>query len=215
MKNLIYLFSVIILLTSCGGGNENNNNISEAIKNDSPIKSGKSEITLEGIKLPSKLTLDSTSLILNGAGVRNKFHLKVYVAALYLPSKNSNPVDIINKDEPQAVVLHITSILMTSGNMSKYISEGFFRSTGGKVAPIQKQIDLALTIFNSEPVSKNDKFEMFYIPEERGVKSYKNGKFLSFIPGGLEFKKAMFGIWLSNDPVDEDLKTGILGLEIK
>lgn len=214
MKKLIYLFSIIGLLTSCGSENKNNNMDSAEIQ-DSPVKGGKSSLTVEGVPIPDKLTLDSTSLILNGTGVRNKFHLKVYVAALYLPSKNNNPEEIINRDEPQAVVLHITSILMTSGNMSKYIIEGFSRSTGGNTAPIQKQIDLALTIFNSEPVSKYDKFEMFYLPEEGGVKAYKNGKFLSFIPGGVEFKKAMFGIWLSNDPVDEDLKKGILGLEIK
>ncbi len=205
---------MIALLTSCGSENKNTNVDSAQIL-DSPIKGGKSSLTVEGVQIPDKLTLDSTSLILNGTGVRNKFHLKVYVAALYLPAKNNNPEDIINKDEAQAVVLHITSILMTSGNMSKYITEGFSRSTGGKTAPIQSQIDLALSIFNSEPVSKFDKFEMFYLPEERGVKAFKNGKFLSFIPGGVEFKKAMFGIWLSNDPVDEDLKTGILGLEVK
>lgn len=212
MKKITYLFFIVCLLTSCGGENVNNTDDTAIVK-DGPVKSGKTSLTMEGVAIPDKLTLDSTSLILNGVGVRNKFHLKVYVAALYLPSKNNSPEEIINKDEPQAIVLHITSILMTSGNMSKYIIEGFSRSTGGKTASIQPQIDLALTIFNSEPVSKFDKFEMFYLPEERGVKAFKNGKFLSFIPGGVEFKKAMFGIWLSNDPVDADLKTGILGLE--
>lgn len=214
MKKVIFFFAVILFFSSCGGEKQNDS-IDQVLLNDGPIKRGKPSLTVENVTIPDKLMLDSTSLILNGTGIRNKFHLKVYVAALYLPSKNSNPQEIIDKDEPQAVVLHITSILMTSNNMSKYITEGFFRSTGGKTAPIQKQIDLALTIFNSEPVSKYDKFEMFYLPEERGVKAYKNGKFLSFIPGGVEFKKAMFGIWLSKDPVDEDLKTGILGLEVK
>lgn len=218
MKKTLLLFSVIILFNACGSKNENNTDSTLPDKTevlDGPKQGAKSGLTLENVSIPSTLTLDSTTLKLNGAGVRNKFHLKVYVAALYLPEKNSDPIDIINKDEAQAVVLHITSILMTSSNMSKYISEGFLRATGGKTAPIQKQIDLALSIFNAEPVSKYDKFEMFYLPKEGGVKAYKNGKFLSFISGGKEFKKAMFGIWLSNDPVDEDLKTGILGLEIK
>jgi Chalcone isomerase-like len=214
MKKIILLFSVISLLSACGGDSEKNNQSHPDQKNG-PVHTEKSKLTVEGVNIPEKISLDTNSLILNGTGVRNKFHLKVYVAALYLPSKSNSAEEILNKNEPQAIVLHITSILMTSGNMSKYISEGFYRSTGGKTAPIQKQIDLALSIFNSEPVSKYDKFEMFYLPEENGVKAYKNGKFLSFIPGGLEFKKAMLGIWLSNDPVDEDLKTGILGLERK
>ena len=214
MKKIAILFSVIGLLSACGSDSEKNNQSLPDQKNG-PVHSEKSGLKVEGVNIPDKISLDTTSLFLNGTGVRNKFHLKVYVAALYLPSKSNNPEEIMNKNEPQAIVLHITSILMTSGNMSKYISEGFYRSTGGKVAPIQKQIDLALSIFNAEPVSKFDKFELFYLPEENGVKAYKNGKFLSFIPGGLEFKKAMLGIWLSNDPVDEDLKIGILGLEKK
>ncbi len=214
MKKALFLFSILGLLNSCGNKTETNDTAA-VLANEGPIKSEKSSLVVEGVAIPSKVTLDSTTLILNGTGIRNKFHLKVYVAALYLPAKNDNPEDIINKDEPQAMALHITSILMTSSNMSKYIKEGFYRATGGKIEPIQKQVDMALTIFNSEPVSKNDRFEMFYLPEVGGVKAYKNGKFLSFIPGGVVFKKAMFGIWLSNDPVDEDLKTGILGLEVK
>lgn len=203
------------ILTSCGTDSKHDNkaNESNASEAKSPVKSAKTQLNVEGVNIPEGVSLDTINLKLNGVGVRNKFHLKVYVAALYLPNKNNNPKDVINKNEPQAIALHMTSILMTSSNMSKYISEGFYRSTNGKVAPIQKQIDLALSIFNSEPVSKFDKFEMFYIPEENGVKAYKNGKFLAFIPGGVEFKKAMFGIWLSDDPVDADLKDGILGLK--
>lgn len=203
------------ILTSCGTDSKNDNKAPEsgASETKSAVESGKTQLNVEGVNIPESVSLDTLNLKLNGVGVRNKFHLKVYVAALYLPNKNNNPKDVINKNEPQAIALHMTSILMTSSNMSKYISEGFYRSTNGKVAPIQKQIDLALSIFNSEPVSKFDKFEMFYIPEENGVKAYKNGKFLAFIPGGVEFKKAMFGIWLSDDPVDADLKDGILGLK--
>jgi hypothetical protein len=42
------------------------------------------------------------------------------------------------------------------------------------------------------------------------VKAYKNSK-LQVTIEGLEFKKALIGIWLSADPVDADLKTGLLG----
>jgi Chalcone isomerase-like len=215
MKKIIYLFSAIVLLTSCGNpeSENKNNNENEIVAKGAPKHGAKSSLSLEGVEIPSSITIDSTTLILNGAGVRNKFHLKVYVAALYLPSKSSVPVDIINKDETQLVVVHITSILMTSSSMTKYISEGFVRSTGGKTASIQKEIDQAMTMFNSSPVEKNDKFEIFYLPNEKGIKAFKNGKFLYFVPCGMEFKKAIFGIWLSNDPVDEGLKTGMLGLK--
>jgi hypothetical protein len=40
--------------------------------------------------------------------------------------------------------------------------------------------------------------------------AHKNGKMLGTIEG-LEFKKALFGIWLGNNPADKDLKAGMLG----
>ena len=40
--------------------------------------------------------------------------------------------------------------------------------------------------------------------------AYKNDKELGTIEG-MEFKKALFGIWLSNRPADDDLKEAMLG----
>ena len=40
----------------------------------------------------------------------------------------------------------------------------------------------------------------------------KNGKHITSIKG-LAFKKAVFGIWLCDDPADDDLKEGMLGLD--
>ena len=44
----------------------------------------------------------------------------------------------------------------------------------------------------------------------KGVLTFKNSKLLSTITG-LDFKRSLFGIWLSDDPVDDDLKEGMLG----
>ena len=38
----------------------------------------------------------------------------------------------------------------------------------------------------------------------------RNGEVKVVVPG-LAFKKALFGIWLSDDPVQDDLKEGMLG----
>ena len=43
-----------------------------------------------------------------------------------------------------------------------------------------------------------------------GVIVNKNGKLLTTIRG-LEFKKALFGIWLGEKPADKNLKKGMLG----
>ena len=40
---------------------------------------------------------------------------------------------------------------------------------------------------------------------------YKNGEERGSFRG-LEFKQALFGIWLGGNPADDDLKEGMLGL---
>ena len=50
---------------------------------------------------------------------------------------------------------------------------------------------------------------MIYVPE-KGVLIYKNNKDMGIMPG-LDFKQALFGIWLCNKPADKDLKKGMLG----
>ena len=62
--------------------------------------------------------------------------------------------------------------------------------------------------FFMEDILKNDVFDLVYLPA-KGVVAYKNGEEKGVVPGK-EFKKALFGIWLSNRPADDDLKESLL-----
>jgi hypothetical protein len=170
----------------------------------------KAQTNINGVTLPAKLTQGKTELIYNGGGIRKKLFFKVYVIGLYLPAKNKNGNDIINGDKPICVRLQITSSVVSSSNMSESIREGFAKSTKGNMAPIQSKIDAFINVFAKEEIKEGNVFELWYIPGE-GVKSYKNGKFQATIDGS-DFKKALFGIWLSDSPIDEDLKKALLGL---
>jgi hypothetical protein len=60
-----------------------------------------------------------------------------------------------------------------------------------------------------DKINKKDIFIIVYVPNA-GVSVYKNGSKKGTIEG-LDFKKALFGIWLGNNPADDDLKAGMLG----
>ena len=49
---------------------------------------------IAGVTIPdtAQLSPDGTTLVLNGAGVRRKFFFKIYVAGLYLPSRQTSSV---------------------------------------------------------------------------------------------------------------------------
>ncbi|MCG3167593.1 MAG: hypothetical protein POELPBGB_03387 [Bacteroidia bacterium] len=168
------------------------------------------QVTLNGVTLPAKLKQGNTELLLNGGGIRTKIFFKIYTAGLYLPAKSKNGNEIAAADKPTAMRLTITSGMVDSEKMSEAMREGFGKSMKGNTAPLKTQIDNFVSTFQKEELKEGDMFELWYIPGT-GVQAYKNGKLQTTV-AGLDFKKALFGIWLSDDPVDSDLKEGLLGL---
>ncbi|WP_419582428.1 chalcone isomerase family protein, partial [Thiolapillus sp.] len=51
--------------------------------------------TLEGVDLPEQVPVEGRNLVLNGAGIREKFFFDIYVAALYLPARMSDAARIL------------------------------------------------------------------------------------------------------------------------
>lgn len=97
-----------------------------------------------------------------------------------------------------ALRLQITSGLVNSNNLSQAIRGGFDKSTGGKVAALKENIDAFIHIFGKEKIMDGDIFDIWYIPGT-GIQTSKNDKLQGTIEG-IDFKKALFGIWLSNTP---------------
>jgi hypothetical protein len=92
--------------------------------------------------------------------------------------------------------------------MTEAVLEGFETSTGGNTAPVQADIDRFISVFD-DPIKEGDEFSLVYVPG-KGVNVLKNGKYQDTI-GDLAFKQALFGIWLAETPVDDDLKSELLG----
>ncbi len=164
--------------------------------------------TLDGVDIPESLELNGQTLTLNGAGDRSKWFMDHYVASLYLPGKTADASAIINADEPQVITLHIISDMITSDRMKDATMEGFRNSTDGDLSAIPDEVDTFLDVFSDE-INNGDMFELAYLPG-KGVRVSKNGEEITTI-GDLTFKKALFGIWLSDKPAQDDLKEGLLG----
>ena len=164
--------------------------------------------TVSGVKVDEKLSLEGQSLVLNGAGTREKMWIDLYVGSLYLPKKSSSAKDIMDSKDAGAIKLNIISGMITSDKMISAINEGFENSTGKKTAPLKAKIDKFKGFFKEE-IKKGDVFIIINVPNE-GVVVYKNGdKKGSNV--GHDLKKALFGIWLCDKPADADLKSGMLG----
>lgn len=161
------------------------------------------------VTLPNTENFGGQELALNGAGIRKKaMVLKLYSGGLYLGKKSSDAKSIIAADETMAIKLVITSSFVSSEAMSEAVLEGFDASTGGNTAALASEIKKFISFFEAEIV-EDDTFDITY-QKGTGVVAYKNGKELGVITG-MNFKKALFGIWLGNDPADSKLKKAMLG----
>jgi hypothetical protein len=134
--------------------------------------------------------------------------MDLYVGALYLKAKSKEDQKIIDADESMCVKLHIVSGMITSEKMTTAVDEGFQKSTKGNTAPLQSKITQFKAVF-AEKINKGDVYDLVY-DKSKGTLIYKNSKLLTSIPG-LDFKKALFGIWLCSEPADEGLKKKMLG----
>ena len=106
-----------------------------------------------------------------------------------------------------SIRITITSGFVSQEKLVKSLNEGFHHATNDKVAPIQQQIEQFTKCF-TESITKGDTFDLVYLPRH-GVVVLKNGKRKGVV-AGIEFKKALFNIWLSDNPADENLKQAML-----
>ncbi|HEY8401748.1 MAG TPA: chalcone isomerase family protein [Cytophagaceae bacterium] len=189
MKNLIFL---LLILSSIAYSNL-----------------GYAQKTIEGVTIPETFTAGKEKLILNGAGVREKYFIDLYIGALYLKNKSSDANKILESNEPIVIKMHIVSKMITSKKMEETVRDGFKKSTGGNTAPYKEKIDKIVEAFKGE-IKVGDVFDIVYIPEEATTYLYKNNKLGSQVKGE-DFRKIMFGIWLGKDPADNDLKDDLLG----
>ena len=167
-------------------------------------------IDYDGVKIPRTIKFQNKTISLNGAGSRSKMWVEVYIQALYLSQLSQDPVAIIENDSEMAIRIQITSALVSSGKLTRALNTGFEKSAGENLASLRPRIE-TFKSFLSDEITEKDVFSLIYSPSDTSVWIYKNDVLKGKIPG-FDFKKALFGIWLSDKPVDEDLKKSLLGI---
>ena len=160
------------------------------------------------VATPSQIEYQGSTLTKNGQGTRIIFFMKVYEGSLFLENKSSNAEEIVSMNAPMAIRIDVTSAMVTADAMKKALNEALEKSTGNNTEAISKEIIQLSSSFNSE-VGNGDYYEFIFLPE-LGINVLKNSKLIDIIPG-LEFKKAFFGIFLSDNPIQKNLKKAMLG----
>jgi hypothetical protein len=162
--------------------------------------------TIAGIKFPTTTKVNGKTLDMNGGGLREKYWIDLYVAALYLENKTTDAGKIIYADDEQAIHIKIISNSVTRDRFVESVKIGFGNASHGKAT--SDQIKRFISFFNDD-IKEGDRIHLEYKPKD-GLTIIKNGIEKGTIEG-IEFKKALFSIWLGSNPSDSVLKKGFLG----
>ncbi len=173
------------------------------------IKQAKETVVVGDTYLEKILDVKERRFLLVGAGVREKFFFDLYAVGLY--TETGKPPRISSPQDAMLLRLKIMSSAVTAEKMASATQEGFEKSTQGEVDAIQDDISMLVSAFGKK-IRPGDVFDLVYLPNV-GVNVVKNGEdSINPIKGPL-FKKALFGIWLSEHSVQDDLRRHLMAQE--
>lgn len=171
-----------------------------------------SSFTVNGIEIPRTLEFKGKTMSLNGFGQRSKLFMDLYVQALYVTQLSQDAKQILDSQTEMAITLRITSGLVSSNKLTKALEKGMEKSVGEEgMLKYAKELKELEYLLSTEDTKIGDLFELTFNPLDESLWITKNKDYKGKIKG-LEFKKAFFGIWLSDNPVNKGLKEDLLGL---
>lgn len=161
---------------------------------------------LAGVTMPDTVQVGSTTLVLNGMGLRTKFMIKVYVAGLYVERKSSDAGAILRTDAPKRIVMQFLH-----GASKNQMMDAFDDSFKDNSPDARKNMKADIDRFFAalEPLKEGDQMVFTYLPGT-GTTFSVNGREKLTVAGTM-FGEMIFSVWLGPKPPNADLKKGILG----
>jgi hypothetical protein len=166
-----------------------------------------SAASVAGVNLPDTIDASGHKLVLNGAALRKKLFIKVYVGGLYLSSKQNNAAAIITADAPRRQVMHFL-FDVDKGKMAEAWEEGLEQNTPNASPEVKTAFKTLSTWM--EDMEKGQKIVLTYVPGT-GTTVEVNGKNKGTL-GGKAVADAILNTWIGPDPgPGADFKKGVLG----
>ncbi|MES2760151.1 MAG: chalcone isomerase family protein [Pseudomonadota bacterium] len=166
---------------------------------------------VSGIKLDDTAKVAGKDLVLNGAGIRTKFIIKVYAAGLYLTEKKNTVADVLKLEGPRRLTL-----VMMRDISSEDFGQSFMTGINSNVSEAEKakyvsQLSKFGEMFGSIPgLKKGDVLHLDWIPGS-GTVTELNGKKIGEVVPDFGFNNAVMRIWIGDKPADSSLKPALLG----
>lgn len=162
-----------------------------------------------GVKVEDTVRSEQGELLLNGAGLRTKVVFKVYVAALYLPQKESNASAILQAKGPRRMVLRMMRNV-DGDTLHEALDEGLRNNLGSaELDAIKAPLARLSEVFKALGKAREGDLIQLDI-SQAGLAITVNGT-----PRGQIASEALgrdlLRVWLGDKPAEASLKTALLG----
>lgn len=161
---------------------------------------------LAGVSMAGSYDVAGEHLTLNGMAVRDKFFIKVYVGALYLPKPMTNADDIIHADTPKALLMQFVRDVKRDKLVQAY-REAFASNAPDLAASQKTNVDQFLAFLTD--VKEGDRIGFVYEPG-KGSRLSLNGSDKLTI-AGKAFADLFLLVYIGPHPPTDDVKRGLLG----
>jgi hypothetical protein len=165
---------------------------------------------VSGVKLDDKIDVGGVPLVLNGAGLRTKLMLKVYVVGLYLPSRTTSADAVINGNSQLRRVRLVMKRGLSGSTIWDAFEEGLeANNSSAELAALKPKLDQVQKLFKEfGDVAEGDAIDIDFTATGDTAVTYKGQSKGSI--AGPDLQHALLKIWLGSKPVQEDVKAALL-----
>lgn len=161
---------------------------------------------IAGVNVAPTVTVGQKSLVLNGAGIRRKFVIKVYVGALYLERKVSSVEELLKDPGDKLIRMRFIHSKVEKEKIVDAFAEGL--SDNSPSVAQTPEAKAVLSWFTADFV-EGDTLDVFFAADG-SVSATHNGKALGAVRNPA-IARAVLLIWFGQKPADAGLARGMLG----
>ena len=179
------------------------------------LPQARAAVVLEGVSFDDRITLAGRELQLNGTGLRAAGWFKLYVAALYLPSRAGTAEQALAQAGPKRV--RVVMLRKAPGpEFGKAVDKGVLRNVNpAEQEALRERLARLTDQMRAVPeVRGGDIVDLDHDPV-RGTVMLLNAKVQGpWIPGA-DFYPALLRSFIGEHPYHRDLRAGLLGAPAK
>jgi len=167
-----------------------------------------SSLEVAGVALEPAVTVNSSSLKLNGYGIRKKFFIKVYIGSLYTGKRLATPAEAQSDSGDKLIRMNFLHTKVDKEKIIEAFKEGFQNNSPDLAG--SGEVHKFLSLFSADFI-RGDVVDLS-LGSDGTVSVSHNGRQLGTVPSA-RLARGILAIYLGEKPADEALKRGMLGKE--